>query len=79
MKQKLTLTIDENVIVRGKLFARQKGVSLSNLVEEELSRLEPFTTEQFLERWEGVAQLPKLNDDDERYERLVRKHVLSDG
>lgn len=41
MNQKLTLSIEQDAIARGKLFAKQQGRSLSSVVEDFLLLLEP--------------------------------------
>jgi hypothetical protein len=38
MKKKLTLTIEESVKDRAKIFAKRKGISVSEMVEEYLDR-----------------------------------------
>lgn len=38
MKRTLNLTIDESVIQRAKEYARERGTSVSRIVEEELDR-----------------------------------------
>jgi hypothetical protein len=38
MKKKLTLTIEESVKERAKIFAKRKGISVSEMVEEYLDR-----------------------------------------
>ena len=38
MKKKLTLTIEESIKDRAKIFAKRKGISVSEMVEEYLDR-----------------------------------------
>ncbi|HVO13449.1 MAG TPA: DUF6364 family protein [Vicinamibacteria bacterium] len=50
MQRKLTLRVDERVIVRAKAWARRRGVSLSDAVESVLDRL-PAREERPLSEW----------------------------
>jgi hypothetical protein len=42
MKVKLTLTLDESVIERAKIYAKDKGRSLSDIVENYLNAITSF-------------------------------------
>ena len=53
MKQKLTVTIDEDLVPRAKEKARMEGVSLSQLIEMALRRLTSEDAPSFSERWTG--------------------------
>ena len=39
MKQKLTVTIDRELIPKAKLYARRKGLSLSQVIEDSLEEM----------------------------------------
>lgn len=81
MATKLTLSVEENVIKRAKLYAKNTGQSLSELIENYLQSL---TSEQLdnkqlsskLKKITGVVKLP--SDFDERQalrEYFEKKHL----
>jgi DICT domain-containing protein len=72
MKQKLTLTIEADLIPRAKRFARTRGVSLSSLVEESLRAVAADEEPTFVARWRGRFRLAER--DDERYRSLSEKY-----
>ena len=73
MKTKLTLTVDEDVIPRAKRYARERGVSLSSLVEDALRQLTgPEPRASFVDRWKGSMRLADRTDD--RYRALAEKY-----
>jgi hypothetical protein len=51
MQRKLTIRVDERVIVRAKAWAKRKGVSLSDAVESVLERLPEGDAAQPLSEW----------------------------
>lgn len=57
MKRKLTLTVEESVIEYGKKHAKERGKSLSQLVEEKLRELEQQKERPFSERWAGCIEI----------------------
>ena len=73
MKQKLTVTVDPEVVVAAKRYERSRGVSLSALIErrlrEELISGEP----SFALQWRG--RFRRANRDDPRTEALARKYL----
>lgn len=73
MKQKLTITVDTDVLPRAKRYARTRGVSLSSLVEESLRGLVGEDAPSFSSRWRG--RLQAAEGDDPRYEALARKYL----
>lgn len=73
MKQKLTITVDTDVLPRAKHYARSRGVSLSSLVEESLRGLVGEDAPSFSSRWRG--QLQAAHGDDPRYDALARKYL----
>ncbi len=76
MKRKLTLTIDEEAIAKGKAFAQRQGRSLSQLVEERLSSMPDDSFDDFIKRWAGIAkQLPRMDTGDERYDHLAKRYL----
>ena len=72
MKTKLTVTVDEELLPRAKQVARQRGVSLSNVIEESLKRL-TATRGDFVGKWRGAFRARKSADP--RAEFLKRKYL----
>ncbi len=71
MTTKLTLTVEEKVIKRAKLYARQTGRSLSELIENYLDNLtsEEEGKEQLSPKLKNIVGVVKLPDDfDEKKE-----------
>ncbi len=73
MKTKLTVTIDEDLLPKAKGYARSKGVSLSQVIEQALRELAAAARPSFAERWRGKLRPAKR--DDERYRRLAEKYL----
>ena len=74
MKKKLTITIDEAVIPRAKRYARSRGQSLSQVIEDRLREVErapPLQT--FSAKWRG--RFRPAEHEDERYRRLAKKYL----
>ena len=74
-KQKLTVTVDAEVLAAARRYARARGVSLSSLVEQSLRGMTGEATPSFSARWRGVFRAMQ-REDDPRYEALARKYVL---
>ena len=73
MKAKLTITVDEHVVPRAKRYARRRGTSLSNLIEQALRHATAAGGPTFSERWRGrfrAARRPGM-----RYRVLARKYL----
>jgi post-segregation antitoxin (ccd killing protein) len=73
MKTKLTLTIDAELLPRAKRHARDRGVSLSALVEEALRSAASEDAPSFVERWRG--RFEPASRDDERFRALAEKYL----
>ena len=73
MKQKLTVTVDPEVVVAAKRYARSRGVSLSALIERRLREEMTVGEPSFAERWRG--RFRPANRDDPRYDALARKYL----
>lgn len=81
MLTKLTLTVEETVIAKAKVFAKQSGRSLSELVE---NYLETITDESShhelspkLKKLVGSVRLPEdFNEEKERRAAVENKHLL---
>ena len=72
MKTKLTVTIDEEIVPAAKEYARSRGISLSQLIEQALREMSEAEKPSFSERWRG--KLRASNRRDERYRHLSEKH-----
>ena len=77
MNTKLTLKLDEDIIVKAKLYARKKNTSLSQLVESYLNLL---TQEQnaleitpLVRSLSGVASLSSAADPKAEYKKRILK------
>jgi len=74
MKTKLTVTIDRDLLPRAKRYARERGVSLSEIIESSLRRLSSADeAPSFAARWRG--QFVPATKADERYEALAKKYL----
>ena len=72
MKQKLTITVDADLIPKAKRYARSRGVSLSAVIEQSLRHLVGEDALSFADRWRGQFRLA-VNRDDPRYQALAKK------
>jgi post-segregation antitoxin (ccd killing protein) len=72
MKTKLTLTVDRELLPAAKRYARERGVSLSSLVESALREMTGSDSATFAERWQGRMVLSERGDD--RYRALAEKY-----
>lgn len=73
MKQKLTVTVDPEVVVAAKRYARSRGVSLSALIERRLREEMVVDEPSFASRWRG--RFRPADRDDPRYDALARKYL----
>lgn len=73
MKQKLTVTVDPEVVAAAKRYARSRGVSLSALIETRLREEVVAGEPSFASRWRG--RFRPANRDDPRYRALARKYL----
>ncbi len=73
MKQKLTVTVEAELIPLAKRYARSRGVSVSALIEESLRDITKAATPSFSSRWRGKFR--EAERDDQRYEALARKYL----
>ena len=81
MKQRVSLTIDPKVMDKAKQIAQQRHTSVSQLVEELLSRIpQPSEKgpEDLVAKWAGKLTLVPYDPSDPRRERLWKKYGLSD-
>ena len=74
MKQKLTITVDAELLPVAKRYARSLGVSLSSLVEQSLREMAGQSRPSFASRWRGKFRAAE-REDDPRYEALAKKYL----
>ena len=73
MKQKITVTVDGELLSKAKRYARSQGVSLSSLIETELRDLVSGEASSFASRWRG--EFEPAQRENPRYEALARKYL----
>lgn len=73
VKTKLTVTIDQHLVPKAKRYARSRGVSLSQLIENALREMGADDATPFSQRWRG--RFHPAARDDERYRTLAEKHL----
>ena len=73
MKQKLTITVDAELLPKAKRYARSHGVSLSSLIEQSLREVAGDHAPSFASRWRG--QFRAADRDDPRYDALAKKYL----
>lgn len=73
MKAELTVTIDEELIPRAERLARERGISLSELIEDSLRTVTENPEDSFSQRWRG--QFQPAHRDDERYRTLAKRFL----
>lgn len=73
MKQKLTITVDAELVPSAKRYARSRGVSLSSIVEKSLREVAAERDESFSSRWRGQFQAAERNVP--RYDALEGKYL----
>ena len=74
MKQKLTITVDADLLPLAKRYARSRGVSLSSLIEQSLREIAGEFVPSFASRWRGKFQAAD-RENDPRYDALARKYL----
>ena len=74
MKQKVTITVDAELVPLAKQYARSRGMSLSSLIEQSLREVTGAREPSFASRWRGKFREAE-HDDDPRYDALAKKHL----
>ncbi len=74
MKQKLTITVDADLVPLAKRYARSRGVSLSSLIEQSLREVAGDPAPSFSSRWRGKFR-PAEREGDSRYDALAEKYL----
>ena len=73
MKQKLTITVDAELLPLAKRCARSRDVSLSALIEQALREVAGADGPSFAARWRGTFRAAER--DDPRYDALAKKYL----
>ncbi|HMU13166.1 MAG: hypothetical protein JST41_12535 [Bacteroidetes bacterium] len=76
MKTKLTLSIDSAKVRRAKIYGRERGKSVSELVEEMIDKLtvDAKSAKSWSQRWGGTLRLTAADmKRDDRFGKLVRR------
>lgn len=73
MKQKLTITVDAELLPAARHRARSRGVSLSSLVERPLRETAGEQAPSFASRWRGKFQPARRQDP--RYDALAKRYL----
>lgn len=71
--KKLTITVDAEVLLVAKQYARARGVSISSLIESALREMLDKEEPAFSTRWRG--QFQAAHRDGPRYAALARKYL----
>lgn len=74
MKQKLTITVDADLLPVARRYARSRGVSLSLLVEQSLREMAGESTSSFSSRWRGAFRAAD-HEGGPRYDALAKKYL----
>ena len=74
MKQKLTITVDSDLLPVAKRYARSRGVSLSSLVEQSLREMAGEDGPSFTARWRGKFRAAD-REGHPRYDALAKKYL----
>jgi hypothetical protein len=72
MKTKLTLTFDKAFLPKAKRYAREHGVSLSQLIEQTLKKIALKESPTFSEQWRGKFHLSERTSP--RYKALKKRY-----
>jgi post-segregation antitoxin (ccd killing protein) len=75
VKTKLTVSVDRDLVPRAKRSARRRGVSLSAVIEQALTRLAEEDRPSFAETWKGRFAARVDADRDPRARELARKYL----
>ena len=75
MKQKLTITLDAELVPWAKQYAEANGISLSSLIEQALRELAEHEAPTFADKWRGKFQTAE-RENDSRYDALSKKYLL---
>jgi len=76
MKTKLTVTIDRDLLPKAKRYARERGISLSELIEANLRHVSSESdSPSFSSTWRGKFIARDRDRDDDRHRALAKKYL----
>jgi hypothetical protein len=79
MKTKLTLTLDEEIIKKGKTYAAKQHISLSNLLERFLKKELENNERSFVDKWDPIFSKIRGKSEEDlttiRYKHIKSKHT----
>ncbi|MFA6292084.1 MAG: DUF6364 family protein [Victivallales bacterium] len=73
MKNKLTVTVERELIPKAKAYAKQHGTSLSEIIEETFKKLSDRRGASFSDRWRGKFTVARKNE--HRFKKLSEKYL----
>lgn len=80
MQSKLTLTVEKDIVMLAKAYAKEKGQSLSDIIQNYLKALtapigDPIPVSLQVKKLQGAIRLPEKLDPKQAYtDYLSRKH-----
>ena len=75
MKTKLTVSIDRDLVPRAKRSARRRGMSLSAVIEQALTRFTEEDSPSFSSKWRGRFRVREDTCGDARARQLAAKYL----
>jgi len=75
MKKKLTLTVEEKLIRKGKVLTAKKGISLSKLLEDTILSLTENNSQSFSDRWSKLFYQKNLTLDKTAIDKARLGHI----
>ncbi|NOG44374.1 MAG: hypothetical protein HND50_04045 [Calditrichaeota bacterium] len=75
MKQKINLTINDQLIHRTKKFTRKQGISVSQFIENLLYKAIDEKEESFTDKWQGKLKSAIKDENDPRFKKLKERYL----
>jgi hypothetical protein len=73
MKNKLTVTVEKDLIPKAKAYAKLHGISLSEIIEETFKKLSARKGVSFSDKWRGKFTVTRKNEC--RFKKLSEKYL----
>ena len=73
MKNKLTVTVEKELIPKAKAYAKLHGISLSEIIEDTFKRLPGRKGPSFSSKWRGKFTVVRKNE--HRFKKLSEKYL----
>ena len=73
MKNKLTVTVEKELIPKAKAYAKLHGISLSEIIEETFKKLSGRKGASFSDKWRGKFTVVRKNE--HRFTKLSEKYL----